>query len=142
MHQIKTGIFFLLFSITIHFNLTAQNTVSPYSGYGIGIMSERAYASNLGMGKSGIAYSSPWFVPSLNPALLGDQSLTSFEAGLAIRNTAIRDDVNRFNQLNGGLQYIALAIPIIPGKLGASILMFLESIPLHRHLMKVLTLGR
>ncbi|MFQ3213809.1 MAG: hypothetical protein ACI9C9_001339 [Marivirga sp.] len=121
MHQFKTGILAAIFSTLFFSNAYSQNTVSPYSAYGIGILSDKAYTSNIGMGKSGIAYSNPYFINSLNPALFADQRLTSFEAGLALRNTAIRDEVNRYDQTNGGLQYLALAFPILPGKLGVSI---------------------
>jgi uncharacterized protein YbjQ (UPF0145 family) len=121
MHQFKKGILVAIFSLLFTSISYSQNTVSPYSAYGIGILSDRAYAANIGMGKAGIAYGNPYFINSLNPALFADQQLTSFEAGLALRNTAIRDEVNRYNQTNGGLQYLALAFPLLPGKLGMSV---------------------
>lgn len=121
MHQIKTGGFAFIISLIFVSTSFGQNTVSPYSAYGIGIVSDKAYTSNIGMGKAGLAYNSPWYINSLNPALFSDQKLTSFEAGLAFRNTAIRDEINRFDQTSGGLQFIALALPIIPNKLGLSI---------------------
>ena len=120
MHQIKKvglGLLFILFSAS---NLSAQNTVSPYSAYGVGVVSDRGYTSNIGMGKTGVAYSSPWFVSNLNPALLADQGLTTFEAGLGFRNTAIRDEINRYDQTSGGLNYVAIALPIKPNKLGVA----------------------
>jgi len=121
MRQIKSGFLIALVTIFSYSFSFAQSTVSPYSAYGIGIMAERSYAPNLGMGGAGLAYSSPWFIPALNPALLGSQSFSSFEAGITIRNTAIRDEINRFDQVNGGLQYVALALPIVQGKYGISL---------------------
>ncbi len=121
MHQFKTGFLALILTITFVSELFSQNTVSPYSAYGIGLLSEKSYASNNGMGNAGLAYSSPWFIPVLNPALLGSQTFTSFEAGLSISQIAIRDELTRYNQVNGGLRYISLAFPIVPGKYGISI---------------------
>jgi hypothetical protein len=94
---------------------------SPYSAYGVGMISEKGYVSNNGMGNAGIAYQSPWFIPVLNPALLGGQRFTSFEAGLSISQNNISDESTRFTQVNGGLKYAALAFPIIPGKYAISI---------------------
>ena len=121
MHQVKSGLLVLVLSIFSYSFSFAQSTVSPYSAYGVGVMAERSYAPNLGMGGAGLAYSSPWYIPSLNPALLGSQTFSSFEAGLVMRRTAIRDEINRFDQINGGLQYIALAFPVVPGRYGISI---------------------
>ncbi|MBK6265552.1 hypothetical protein JKA74_10930 [Marivirga sp. S37H4] len=121
MHQFKTGFLAFILSITFVSQLFSQGTVSPYSAYGIGLQPEKSYASNNGMGNAGLAYSSPWFIPVLNPALLGNQTFTSFEAGLGITQTAVRDEINRYNQVNGGLRYISLALPIVAGKYGISI---------------------
>lgn len=121
MHQFKTGFLALVISIAFTFQSFSQGTVSPYSAYGVGLLSEKAYASNNGMGNAGLAYSSPWFIPVLNPALLGSQTFSSFEAGMSLTQTAIRDELTRYDQVNGGLKYVALALPIVPGKYGISI---------------------
>ena len=121
MRHIKLGFLAIIITILSYSSLSAQGTVSPYSAYGVGIMADRGYAANLGMGNAGIAYGSPWYIPSLNPALLGSQTFSSFEAGINMRRTAIRDEINRFDQVNGGLSYIGLALPIVPGRVGASL---------------------
>ena len=121
MRHIKLGFLAIIITILSYSSLSAQGTVSPYSAYGVGIMADRGYAANLGMGNAGIAYGSPWYIPSLNPALLGSQTFSSFEAGINMRRTAIRDEINRFDQVNGGLSYIGLAVPIVPGRVGASL---------------------
>lgn len=120
MHQFKTGFLAFVLSITFLSQAFSQGTVSPYSAYGVGLVSQKGYASNNGMGHAGVAYSNPWFIPVLNPALLGSQTFSSFEAGLSISQTAINDDVTRYNQVDGGLRYLSLAIPIIAGKYGIS----------------------
>jgi len=121
MLQIKTGLVASIFSILFISTSYSQEMVSPYSAYGIGQMSEKGFVSNNGMGNAGIAYQSPWFIPVLNPALLGNQRFTSFEAGLSISQNNISDEVNRFTQINGGLKYAAIAFPIVPGKYALSI---------------------
>jgi hypothetical protein len=121
MRQFKTGFIASIFSIIFISSSYSQEMSSPYSAYGIGMMSEKGYVSNNGMGNAGIAYQSPWFIPVLNPALLGSQRFTSFEAGLSIVQNNISDEVNRFTQVNGGLKFASIAFPIVPGKYAISI---------------------
>jgi len=121
MRQFKTGLFASIFSIIFISTSFSQEMASPYSAYGIGMISEKGYVSNNGMGNAGIAYQSPWFIPVLNPALLGSQRFTSFEAGLNLSQNNISDEVNRFTQINGGLKYAAFGFPIVPGKYAISV---------------------
>lgn len=121
MYQFKTGLIASIISIMFISSSYSQELISPYSAYGMGLMSEKGFVSNNGMGNAGIAYQSPWFIPSLNPALLGGQRFSSFEAGLSITQNNISDEVTRFRQVNGGLKYVSLAFPIVPGKYGISI---------------------
>ena len=121
MRHFKTGFIASIFSILFISTSFSQELVSPYSAYGIGLVSEKGYVSNNGMGNAGIAYQSPWFIPVLNPALLGSQRFTSFEAGLSISQNNISDEFNRSFQVNGGLKYAAFAFPIVPGKYGISV---------------------
>ncbi|WP_375579400.1 hypothetical protein ABWH96_20785 [Marivirga tractuosa] len=121
MRHFKTGLIASIFSILFISSSFSQEMVSPYSAYGIGLMAEKGYVSNNGMGNAGIAYQSPWFIPVLNPALLGGQRFTSFEAGLSISQNNISDEATRFTQINGGLKYAAIAFPIVPGKYAFSV---------------------
>lgn len=121
MHQFKSGLIASILFIFFISSAYSQGLISPYSAYGMGLISEKGYASNNGMGNAGIAYQSPWFIPVLNPALLGSQTFTAFESGLSITQNNISDEVRTFRQVNGGLKYIALALPIVPGKYGVSI---------------------
>lgn len=121
MHQFKTGLLALVLSLTFSLTAFSQELISPYSAYGMGTISERGFVSNNGMGNAGLAYGSPWFIPVLNPALLGSQTFSAFEAGLSITQNNISDDVTRYTQVNGGLRYVALAFPIIQGKYGISV---------------------
>ena len=121
MHQFKTGLLAIVISLIFSLTAFSQELISPYSAYGMGIISERGFVSNNGMGNAGLAYGSPWFIPVLNPALLGSQTFSTFEAGLSITQNNISDDVTRYTQVNGGLRYVALAFPIIQGKYGISV---------------------
>ena len=121
MRQFKTGLLASIFSVIFVSSSFSQDLVSPYSAYGVGLVSEKGYVANNGMGNAGIAYQSPWFIPVLNPALLGVQQFTSFEAGLNISQNNISDEATRFTQINGGLKYATLAFPIIPGKYAVSV---------------------
>lgn len=121
MYQFRTGLVASIISIIFISSSFAQELNSPYSAYGMGMMSEKGFVANNGMGNAGLAYQSTWFIPALNPALLGGQRFSSFEAGLSITQNNISDEVTRFRQVNGGLKYISLAFPIVPGKYGLSI---------------------
>ncbi|HET8859852.1 hypothetical protein [Marivirga sp.] len=120
MRQFKTGLIASIISIIFISSSFSQQMISPYSAYGLGLMSEKGFVSNNGMGNAGIAYQSPWFIPALNPALLGSQRFTSFEAGLSLNQNNINDDVTRYRQINGGLKYVGIAFPIIAGKYAIS----------------------
>jgi hypothetical protein len=121
MYQFKTGLIASIISIIFISSSYSQELISPYSAYGMGLMSSKGFVSNNGMGNAGIAYHSPWFIPVLNPALLADQRFSSFEAGLSVSQNNINDEVTRFRQVNGGLKYVSLAFPIVPGRYGLSI---------------------
>lgn len=121
MRQFKAGLIASIISILFISSSFSQGLISPYSAYGLGMVSEKGYVSNNGMGNAGLAYQSPWFIPVLNPALLGSQRFTAFEAGLSLSQNSISDEVARFTQINGGLKYATLAFPIVPGKYGISI---------------------
>lgn len=63
-------LFALLFIIiSAHLSLSAQQrTHLPYSIYGIGEIFPKGFARNMGMGRTGIALSSAYYLNNLNPA--------------------------------------------------------------------------
>lgn len=116
MHQFKTGLLVALFFVLSFHNVLAQNQPSPYSAYGVGLLVDNGYVANRGMGGIGVSYVNPWVAASKNPALLSSHTFSTFEAAATLTNSAVRDEVNRFDQFSGGLNYISLAFPVIPGR--------------------------
>ena len=62
--------------------LAQQNTISPYSSFGIGEFQSQGFALNNDLGGLGIALRSNNQLNLLNPASSSALNLTSFEAGL------------------------------------------------------------
>lgn len=106
----------IIFIVPLH----GQNTNSPYSRYGYGILEGQAVGASKGMG--GISYG----VQGLNtnpgnPAsYAGVDSLTFiFDIGISYRKSKLSEGSSKQNDDNGGLDYIAMQFPLAK-KLGMS----------------------
>jgi hypothetical protein len=75
--------------------IQAQNTTSPYSVYGLGDIEHRAYNRTSGMGNTGLALRSSWFIVDNNPASLSglDRSFYVFNVGFSGRSNQYAGDV-------------------------------------------------
>lgn len=107
----------IIFIVPIH----GQNTNSPYSRYGYGILEGQAVGASKGMG--GISYG----VQGLNtnpgnPAsYAGVDSLTFiFDIGVSYNKSSLSEGGNKRSDDNGGLDYIAMQFPLAK-KLGMSV---------------------
>lgn len=75
MRRFSINFFLLLFAL----NVSAQvRTHMPYSIFGIGEINPKGLGRNLGMGKTGIANASGYFLNNLNPASYHDLDSISF----------------------------------------------------------------
>lgn len=111
----SAGIIFLLIPAK------GQNTNSPYSRYGYGVLSDRAIGASQAMG--GISYGMRGVNTNPgNPASYSSiDSLTFiFDMGISYTNVKFSDGVNKENYTNGGLDYITMLFPISK-KLGMSL---------------------
>ncbi|RYY57022.1 MAG: hypothetical protein EOO09_04305 [Chitinophagaceae bacterium] len=72
----------------------SQNSVSPYSSYGIGEIDNGYYNRSSGMANTGMAISSPFFMVDNNPAAIAalPKSFFLLSAGTAGRTTRYRGD--------------------------------------------------
>jgi hypothetical protein len=101
---------FLLASCT--FSIHAQNAASPYSLYGIGIISSKGLTYQENMGGLGISNGKPWVLNNINPALLPMNNFTTFDLGLYTeRRTLSTSDLSQEN-INGGLRHLTIAFPL------------------------------
>lgn len=111
----SAGIVFLLIPAK------GQNTNSPYSRYGYGVLSDRAIGASQAMG--GISYGVRGLSSnSGNPASYASvDSLTFiFDMGVSYTNSKFSDGTNKENYSNGGLDYVTMLFPLSK-KLGMSI---------------------
>ncbi len=93
--------------------LLAQNASSPYSIFGIGIISSKGLTYQENMGGLGISNGKPWVMNNINPALLPMNNFTTFDVGLYTeRRNLTTSDLSQSNT-TGGLRHLTLAVPII-----------------------------
>ena len=98
-----------------------QTTVSPYSSSGLGELAYPGMPHNIAMGEVGIATPSYWSINTVNPALLANNQLTTFQVGF-------QGDYRNFSTSNtsqsngtGGLRFLSLALPVKPRRWASSV---------------------
>ena len=100
----------------------AQNTVSPYSRFGYGLLGDNATSAQRQMGGVGYAMSSGRQINVMNPASYSriDSLTFLFDMGLDVSFLNSKDGNATFNQKGGGLDYITMQFPLSK-RIGASI---------------------
>lgn len=89
-----------------------QNTVSPYSYYGIGEFQPQGFALNNDLGGVGISMRSKTHLNPLNPASLSGLSLTAFETGVNGSMYNLSDNQYEQEFFTSTLAYLSLGFPI------------------------------
>ena len=126
--KIRNLICTLLVAATAAIGAAAQNgTMTPYSRYGLGILSDNATAAQRQMGGVGYAMHSGRTINVMNPASYARIDSMTFLFDMGLDLTALWSQqpetdgtVTRENQFGGGLDYIDMQFPILRG-LGASV---------------------
>ena len=93
----------------------AQNsTNSPYSRYGYGILADKAFTSQRGMGGIGYGLRNSQMINPMNPASFSSiEPMTfMFDLGLTGQVSWFSDAVNNERKINGNLEYLAFQFPI------------------------------
>lgn len=100
----------------------SQNTISPYSKFGYGLMRDNATASQRQMGYTGYAMQSGRQINVMNPASYAaiDTLTFLFDMGLDFTIINSNDNGTKLNQQGGGLDYITMQVPISKN-MGASL---------------------
>lgn len=114
--MIKKFVFFIFLLSGIATGVIAQNAASPYSIFGIGTLSNKALIYNNSMGGLGISNGKAWILNNVNPALLPLNNFSTFDAGLTVEKRTLTTTELQQSNINGGLGYLALGVPISPGK--------------------------
>jgi hypothetical protein len=110
-------IIFLFAALGAH----GQVASSPFSEFGIGNLQGAGNVQNQGMGGIGISNGSPWYINSVNPALLVNNHVTVFQAGMQFEKKTLSDGSNSQRFQNGNLNYLMLAFPVKANKWTTSI---------------------
>lgn len=105
---------FLVF-VLLSFVLTeavAQTAASPYSVFGIGLVSNKALIYNQNMGGLGISNGQPWVLNNINPAMLPLNTFSTFDAALYTEKREIASADASQSSTSGGLSYLTFGIPL------------------------------
>ena len=93
-----------------------QAARSPFSSFGIGEQYGNALTYSQGMGGVGMSNPNYMFLNSQNPALLVYNRLTTFGAGLIGEQRTQNSNTVSEKSGSGNLNYLALGIPVKPGR--------------------------
>ena len=90
---------------------------SPYSRFGVGILSDQSLGINRQMGGLGYALRTHRFVNVLNPASFSEaDTLTMlFEAGFSMQNVNFKEGKTRVNAKNASFDYVAIQFRLCKG---------------------------
>ena len=105
-----TGIVCFIF---LGFSTFAQ---SIYSAQGLGSISNQGNPNNFSMGGLGVGTPTQWSINTKNPAYLTFNPFSSFQVGLNFENRGFEGDGITGSNAGGGLNFLAYAFPIKPGK--------------------------
>jgi hypothetical protein len=96
-------------------SLAQQNTISPYSAFGIGEVQNQGFALNRDLGGLGLALRPNSNLNPMNPASLSALSLTSFEAGVNGSAMFLSDHTLSQEYFTSTMSYLSLGFPIKEG---------------------------
>jgi hypothetical protein len=96
-------------------SLAQQNTISPYSAFGIGEVQSQGFALNSEMGGLGLALRPNSNLNPMNPASLSALSLTSFEVGVNGSAMFLSDNILSQEYFTSTMSYLSLGFPIKEG---------------------------
>ncbi|MFK7954009.1 MAG: hypothetical protein AB8B73_14270 [Ekhidna sp.] len=114
MKGLITGFVCFLF---LGFGAFAQ---SIYSAQGLGSINNQGNPSNFSMGGLGIGTPTQLNINTKNPAFLVVNPFSSFEIGLNFENRGFQGDGISGSSAGGGLNFLAYAFPVMPGKWSSS----------------------
>lgn len=110
------------FAVVLALSGYAQSgTNSPYSQYGIGVLSDQSQGFSRGMNGVGLAYRKGNVVNSLNPASYSavDSLTMIFDVGLSAQITNFKEGNTKINAKNADFEYLVGSFRLMP-KMGAS----------------------
>lgn len=116
--SIHRKILTILTTLFIVTGANADNGInSPYSRFGLGILSDQNLGVNRMMGGLGYALRDSRYINLLNPASISqaDTLTMLFEAGFSLQNVNFKENGTKVNAHNAGFDYIAMEYRIRKG---------------------------
>ncbi len=95
--------------------LAQQNTISPYSSFGIGEVQPQEFSLNNALGGVGVALRTGNYLNPTNPASLSAINTTVFEAGLTGAAIFLTDNTLSQESFTSTLSYLSLGFPVHRG---------------------------
>ena len=116
--QMISAAFAVAFSIA---GYAQSGTNSPYSQFGLGILSNQSHGFNSGMNGVGMAYRRGDVVNTLNPASYSavDSLTMVFDVGVTGQITSFKEGKTRMNAKNADFDYAVGTFRLLP-KVGAA----------------------
>ena len=105
----------ILFISLPAFLLAQQNTISPYSSFGIGEPQLQGFTLNSTLGGVGAALRTANYLNPTNPASLSAINTTVFEAGLTGMGVFLTDNTLSQESFTSTLSHLSLGFPVHPG---------------------------
>ncbi|MBI4646013.1 MAG: hypothetical protein HY738_05300 [Bacteroidia bacterium] len=112
--KITTTIGILIILCYLPWHIIAQNiTNSPYSIYGIGDLSDNTFGQHKAMGRTALAFRTPYHINISNPASYTaiNQHSFLFEFGIMDKLVNLQTNSDKYLSNNININYIALALP-------------------------------
>ena len=121
MHTIKLIILGVILSVIPLLAFTQNSTNSPYTRHGYGILADKAFISQRGMGGIGYGLRNSHLINPMNPATYSnaDSMTFMFDVGISGQSWWSKDgSINeKDKRINGNLEYIAMQF-LLAKKLG------------------------
>ncbi len=114
MHRYKFVFTLFLALIVSQTILSQNNTNSPYTRFGYGIINDNASGKHKAMGGAAIGARSGQDINTVNPASYSavDSMTFMFDVGVSLFATQFSDSEARRSKMNGNLEYLNLQLPL------------------------------
>jgi hypothetical protein len=115
MSRFKLSLLVLVIG-TCYLEVSGQAARTPFSAFGYGDSYGDALIHHQGMGGVGVSNPQFWHLNTMNPALLTNNRLTVFQAGVVIDKRRIYSGSLKENSSGGNLNYLAMGFPLMRNK--------------------------
>jgi hypothetical protein len=107
----KRLLFTVLALLTVYISQAENGINSPYSRFGLGILSDQNLAVNRQMGGLGYALRDNSYINLLNPAAMSvaDSTTMIFEGGFSLQNGNFKENGIKINAKNASFDYLAMS---------------------------------